>query len=100
MSIKKKNTSTSSTTDADPQSNEQQPTSSPLIELAIVTRLRKLALINQTFEMMEHGYDRLKTSNSMLEATISQAESMAAKVATPIIQKFQQPSKNKFNVLF
>lgn len=96
MSIKKKNTSASTTVAGTQPNNDQQTTSSPLIELAFVNRLRKLALINQTFEMMEHGYDRLKTSNSIVEATILQAESMATKVATPIIQKFQQPSKNKF----
>ena len=75
--------------------NQSVVKSSPsmMIHLDIMDRLRQIQLIQQALEMAESSYSRIKQSNPMFDATLTQAESMANQLAMPVINKLEQPSK-------
>ena len=64
-----------------------------MIHLAILDRLRQIQLVHQALDMAETSYQRIKSSNSMVGATLTQAETMANQLAMPVISKLEQPSK-------
>ncbi|KAH9421322.1 hypothetical protein DERP_013772 [Dermatophagoides pteronyssinus] len=73
--------------------NQSVVKSSPssMIHLDIMDRLRQIQLIQQALEMAESSYSRIKQSNPMFDATLTQAESMANQLAMPVINKLEQP---------
>lgn len=72
-------------------STSSSNTSSSMIHLAILDRLRQIQLVHQALDMAETSYQRIKSSNSMVGATLTQAETMANQLAMPVISKLEQP---------
>lgn len=61
------------------------------VQLAILDRLRKVQMVNQALSIAESSYDRIKHSNGLVEATLSQAESMATNLASPLLTTLEKP---------
>ncbi|KPM04489.1 perilipin-like protein [Sarcoptes scabiei] len=61
------------------------------IHLEFVNRLMAFTLIHQILTIADQSYERIKTSNSLINSTFDHVESLAKNFAKPMLHTFEKP---------